>query len=203
MSDRAAATRRIARRLTSFAAHVLPPQRADWAQAMMNELEHIPDDDSALRWAIGCLFSSFIARARFMTLEGISMRQAIVILSLSVVGLLAVYGGVLAGEAASVTPLALYLGNNTAITGNLLRIAILSLTAFPVAYLTGYGLICWFPALSLRIIPVVALLYTLVIGLFQVYIYAPSVLGASILKVLFVVVPLGLVAYRNRPEQTA
>ncbi len=87
------------------------------------------------------------------------------------------------------------------IPGTLLRIAILSLTAFPIAYLTGYGLIRWVPALSLRIILVVALLITLVIGLLQVYVYAPSVLGASILKILFVVIPLALAAYRNRPEQ--
>jgi hypothetical protein len=76
----------------------------------------------------------------------------------------------------------------------------LFLTAFPIAYLTGYGLIRWVPALSLRIIPVVALLYTLVIGLLQFYVYEPSALAATILKVVFVVVPLALVAYRNRPE---
>ena len=77
------------------------------------------------------------------------------------------------------------------------------MTAVPIAYLTGYGLMRWVPALSLRIILVVALLYTLVIGLLQAYVYAPSVLGPSILKILLVVIPLALAGYRNRYKQVA
>jgi hypothetical protein len=55
--------------------------------------------------------------------------------------------------------------------------------------------------LSLRIIPLIAMLYALVVGVLQFYLYQPSVMGASILKIVFVVVPLALVAYRNRPER--
>ena len=180
MSESGTSTRRIARRLTSFAAHVLPHKRADWAQAMVNELEHIPDDHSALRWAIGCLFTSVIARAKLMVLKSISIRQAIAISLLSVMGLLVVYGALVAAEALSVTPLILFLGNDVGVPGTLLRIAILSLTAFPIAYLTGYGLRRWAPALCGRIVLVVALLITLFIGLLQVYVYAPSVLARII-----------------------
>ena len=201
MSESGALIRRTARRLTSSAAGVLPSERADWAQAMVNELEHIPDDDSALRWAIGCLFTSFIARAKLMVGTNVSMRQATAILLLSVAGLLLVYGAVVAAEAVSVAPLVLFLGNDAGVPGALLRIAILSLTAFPIAYLTGYGLRRWVPVLSGRIIPVVAVLWTLFVVLLQVYLYAPSVLGASILKILFVVIPLVLAGYRNRPER--
>jgi hypothetical protein len=201
MSERGTSTRKIARRLTSYAAHVLPHQRADWAKAMASELDHIRDDHSALRWAVGCLFASFIARAKFMVGKSISMRQAIAMLLLSVVGLLLAYGALVAAEAVSVTRLVLFLGNDVGIPGSLLRIAILSLTALPIAYFTGYGLRRWLPALSGRIILVVALLWVLFIGLLQVYVYAPAVLGASILKILFVVIPLVLAGYRNRPER--
>ncbi len=200
MSHPASSSRRIARRLTSLAAHVLPHKRADWAQAMVNELEHIPDDHPALRWAIGCLITSFFARATLMIVENISMRQVIAILLLSVVGLLLVYGGLVAAEAVSVTPLALFLGNDVGVPGTLIRIVVLLVTAAPIAYLTGYGLTRWVPALSFRIIPVVALLITLLIALFQVYAPVPSLLGTSILMILSVAFPLALAAYRNRPE---
>ena len=126
------------------------------------------------------------------------MRQILAILLLSLVGLVLVYGSVVAGEAVSTTRLALFLRNDIGIPVTLFRIAVLSLTAFPIAYLTGYGLIHWVPALSLRIIAVVALLYTLVVALLQFYVYEPSVLGATILKIVFVVGPLALVAYRSR-----
>lgn len=131
------------------------------------------------------------------------MRQIFAILLLSLLGLLLVYGSVVAAEAVSTTGLALFLRNDVGMPLTVFRIVILSLKAFPIAYLTGYGLIRWVPALSLLIIPVVALLYTLVIGLLQFYVYEPSALGATILKIVFVVVPLALVAYRNRPERAA
>lgn len=129
------------------------------------------------------------------------MRQAIAMLLLSVVGLFLVYGAVVAAEAVSTTALVSYLGNDVGLPGVVIRIVILSVTAFPIAYFTGYGLLRWVPALSLRIICVVALLYTLIIGSLQLYVYSTSSLGASMLKILFVVVPLALAGYRNRPEQ--
>jgi hypothetical protein len=170
---------------------------------MVNELEHIPDDGFALRWAIGCLFTSLIERTKHMFVKSISIRRAVATSSLSVVGLLLVYAAVVAAEAITVTPLALFLANGAGIPRVLLRIAILSLTALPIAYLTGYALRKWVPALSGRIIPAVAVLWILIIALLQIYVYAPSVLGSSILKVLFVVIPLRLAAYRDQPERLA
>jgi hypothetical protein len=128
------------------------------------------------------------------------MRQITAILSLSLAGLILVYGSVVAGEVVATTRPALYLRDDAGVPVTLFRIAILSVTTLPIAYLLGYGVIRWVPSLSLRVISVVALLFTLVVGLLQIYVYPPSVLGASILKVAFVVLPLALVSYRNRPS---
>lgn len=125
------------------------------------------------------------------------------ILSLSLAGLILLYGSVVAGEAVATTLPALYLRDDVGVPVTLFRIAILSVTTLPMAYLIGYGLIRWVPALSLRVISVVALLFTLVVGLLQFYVYPPSVLGASILKIAFVVLPLAVVTYRSRPAQAA
>jgi len=200
MRENEALTRNIARRLSFFAAAVLPSNRTDWAKAMVNELEHISDDHAALKWAIGCLFTSIIARVKFMVGMGISIRQAAAIMSLSVVALSLVFGGVLAAEAVSVSPLALYLGNNTIFSGTLLAVAILSLTLVPMAYLTGYGLRLWVPALSGRMIPVVAVFWTLSLVWIQVYVL-PVPTKYTILKILVVVIPLVLGGYRRRPGQ--
>src|SRR5262245_61103829 len=131
------------------------------------------------------------------------MRQISAVLSLSLAGLSLVYGSVIVGEAVATTPPVLYLRKDVGVPVTLFRIAILSVTTLPMAYLIGYGLTRWVPALSLRVICGVALLFTLVIGLLQFYVYPPSVLGASILKVAFVVLPLAWVTYRsplNRPD---
>jgi len=129
------------------------------------------------------------------------MRQIPAILSLGLAGLILVYGSVIAGEAVATSLPALYLREDVGVPMTVFRIAILSVTTLPTAYLIGYGLIRWVPDLSLRVISLVALLFTLVVGLLQLYVYPPSVLGASILKIAFVVLPLALVTYRNRPAQ--
>jgi hypothetical protein len=131
------------------------------------------------------------------------MRQMPAILSLSLAGLILLYGSVVAGEAVATTQSALYLRDDVGVPVTLFRIAILSVTTLPMAYLIGYGLIRWVPALSLCVISVIALLFTLVVGLLQFYVYQPSVLGASILKIAFVVLPLAVVTYRSRPAQAA
>jgi hypothetical protein len=38
---------------------MLPPQRAEWARAMAVEVEHIESDLAALRWALGCVLTSY------------------------------------------------------------------------------------------------------------------------------------------------
>jgi hypothetical protein len=138
-----------------------------------------------------------VRRQRFRVL------QIPAILSLSIAGLILVYASVVAGEAVATTRPALYLRDDVGVPMILFRIAILSMTTLPMAFLIGYGLIWWVPALSLRVISVVALLFTLVVGLLQFFVYPPSVLGASILKIAFVVLPLAVVTYRNRPVQAA
>jgi hypothetical protein len=60
------ATRRVARELVKHAAMALPEERADWAQAMINEFDYLPPDMSAVGWALGCIFVSYSERIRAM-----------------------------------------------------------------------------------------------------------------------------------------
>ncbi len=64
MSPRTDLKTRIARRLAAHARRVAEPHHAEWAAAMLHELEHLPRDASALSWALGCLFVSYRARLR-------------------------------------------------------------------------------------------------------------------------------------------
>jgi len=59
--------RKLAHLLVRHAAWVAPPHRQDWSQAMTHELHHIPQDTSALRWALGCTFVSYLERTHVMT----------------------------------------------------------------------------------------------------------------------------------------
>lgn len=131
------------------------------------------------------------------------MRQIPEIVSLSLAGLILLYGSVVAGEAVATTRPVLYLRNDVGVPVTLLRIAILSVTTLPIACLIGHALIRWAPASSHRVMFVVALLFMLVVGWLQLYVYPPSVSGASILKVAFVVLPLGVVTHRHRPALAA
>ena len=45
--------------LIEYAASLLPQARAKWGSAMRNELDHIPGDIKALRWATGCVVAAF------------------------------------------------------------------------------------------------------------------------------------------------
>ena len=192
--------RRVAVGLVMHAAKALPSHRADWARAICAEIHHVSNDFKALGWAFGCVFASYAERINAVNRRN---SQTALIVLLSALGLIVVCASVIAAEFVSTRELALLLPNEFGVTGNLYRVVVLSVTAVPIAYFTGYGLTRWVPALSLRVVPVVALLYTLLIGLLQAYVYAPTVLGPSILKVLFVVIPLALAAYRNRPVQVA
>ena len=200
MTSKPTWARRVAVVLVTHAAKALPSHRADWARAICAEIHHVSNDFKALGWALGCVFASYSERINTVNTRN---PQTALIALLSALGLIVVWASVLAAEFVSTRELALLLPNKFGVTGNLYRIVVLSVTAVPIAYLTGYGLTRWVPALSPRVIPVVALLFMLVIGLLQTYVYAPSVLGASILKVLFVVIPLALASYRNRPVQAA
>jgi hypothetical protein len=61
-----AITTRIARGLARHAAVALPGERAEWAQAMINELDYLPPDLSAVGWALGCIFVCYTERIRAM-----------------------------------------------------------------------------------------------------------------------------------------
>jgi len=54
--------KRLASRLVRHAAIVLPHSLARWGTAMQHEIEHIQPDRDALRWALGCVSTSYIQR---------------------------------------------------------------------------------------------------------------------------------------------
>ena len=54
--------RRAAAAAVRHAARVMPAAHASWAEAMRRELDHIEDDRAALRWALGCVLSSYRIR---------------------------------------------------------------------------------------------------------------------------------------------
>src|SRR3981081_2836262 len=53
--------RRMAVKMARHASWVLPGP-SPWAEAMRRELDYIEDDRAALRWAIGCVMASYLAR---------------------------------------------------------------------------------------------------------------------------------------------
>jgi hypothetical protein len=59
-------TQRLAYALARHAVKVLPRHRSDWAEAMRNELDYLPREQSALRWMLGCLLVSYHERIRIM-----------------------------------------------------------------------------------------------------------------------------------------
>ena len=59
-------SRRVVRGLMKHAAIVSPGKRAEWVQAMDNELDYLPSDLCAVRWAVGCIFVCYSERMRAM-----------------------------------------------------------------------------------------------------------------------------------------
>jgi hypothetical protein len=55
-------SKHVARGLMKHAVRVSPQERAEWAQAMATELEYLPPDLQAVRWALGCVSASYIER---------------------------------------------------------------------------------------------------------------------------------------------
>jgi hypothetical protein len=66
MTGSATWLRRAAFAVASHAAGVMPSLRASWADAVQQEVHHIPDDHAALEWALGCLLESYRKRAKMM-----------------------------------------------------------------------------------------------------------------------------------------
>jgi hypothetical protein len=66
MTEKRTLRRRIALRLATHAATILPGHRRDWARAISSETEHILSDRAALSWVIGCLLASYSERMSVM-----------------------------------------------------------------------------------------------------------------------------------------
>jgi hypothetical protein len=84
MSSREANTRKVAVLLVKHAAWVSPPDRKEWSQAMINELDHVPHDLAALRWALGCTFVSYLERIHTMTRSLTNLPRWLVSLEMAV-----------------------------------------------------------------------------------------------------------------------
>jgi hypothetical protein len=66
MTDRRSFAWRLALGLTAHAAKILPPERREWSQAMLNEVDYLPSAGGAIRWALGCIFAGYIDRMNTM-----------------------------------------------------------------------------------------------------------------------------------------
>ena len=58
----------LASQAVGLAMRVLPREREEWAQAMSREVDEMPSDREALRWALGCLQTSCYERWKSMNL---------------------------------------------------------------------------------------------------------------------------------------
>ncbi len=61
-----AVSRWLSRQFISVAMHVSPCEREEWAQAMSREVDAIPSEREALRWALGCLQAVCLERLKSM-----------------------------------------------------------------------------------------------------------------------------------------
>ena len=61
-----AVSRWLSRQLSRAATQVSPCEREEWAQAMSREVDEIPSEREALRWALGCLQASCHERLKSM-----------------------------------------------------------------------------------------------------------------------------------------
>ena len=78
-----------ARRLLAFAVHGLPPDRLDWAQAMLGEFEQVQGRGARRRFSLGCAWAAFRIRLQSPAPGGAGLRVVIVGcagLSLALVG---------------------------------------------------------------------------------------------------------------------
>ena len=130
------------------------------------------------------------------------MRKPLLVLA-SFLAFAGLYVTIVMAELLGRTGAVLYLRNEVGMSVTLLRMAILSVTVLPVAYLFARLLVSWSPESGRAALLWTALAFTLAIGMLQLFVYAPSVLGASLLKVTFATVPLLAVAYRRPPQAAA
>lgn len=77
MKPRKSSTWRMAKLLVKHAGNILPPERENWAQAMCNEIDHLPDSRSALGWAIGCMFTCYKERMTRVNTGSLRISRAV------------------------------------------------------------------------------------------------------------------------------
>jgi hypothetical protein len=63
-----AVSRWLSTQLICVAMHISPCEREEWAQAMSREVDEIPSEREALRWALGCVQASCHERLKSMRL---------------------------------------------------------------------------------------------------------------------------------------
>ena len=124
MTSGQANARKLAVLLVKHAAWVSPPDREEWSQAMISELDHVPRGAAALWWALGCTFASYLERMRIMTrsltnlprwLLALEMAVCLVpltwlfvaVLAMTVQGVMPLEYGMLSGSATLLGPLGL------------------------------------------------------------------------------------------------
>ena len=84
MNSFQAVTGKAARGLVKHAARISPPERAEWAQAMINELDYLSPDMSALGWALGCIWVCYSERIRAMIRSLKSLPRWVLVLEMLV-----------------------------------------------------------------------------------------------------------------------
>ena len=124
------------------------------------------------------------------------MNKSLQLFLLSGLAVIGIYAALVFGELISTTRAYLYLRNDVSVPVTLLRICVLTITVFPMAFFAGRAVVLRSPTSGRIALAGVAVAFTLIIGSLQVFVYDPSVLGASLFKVVFAAAGLGLVAYR-------
>ena len=84
MRHRETAARAAAALLLKHAAWASPRNRKQWLQAMAHELDHIPGDASALAWALGSIFVSYLERVDNMIRSSMSLPSWLLSLEMAV-----------------------------------------------------------------------------------------------------------------------
>ena len=84
MRHRGTAARAAAALLLKHAAWASPGSRKHWFQAMTHEMDHIPGDASALAWALGSIFVSYLERMDDMIRPSMSLPPWLLCLEMAV-----------------------------------------------------------------------------------------------------------------------
>ena len=113
------------------------------------------------------------------------MSEKLSLAALGVMTFFCLYASIMIAEFVGNTPWFLYLRNDVGVSVTLFRVVVESLTALPLAYLTGSWVIRRSPTIGRKAILYAAVAFAIIIGVFQITIYEPSVWSSSLLKVIF------------------